>query len=267
MTEETKPQDGNEQVDQVDQNTGPTETEKRAMEMGWRPKTEFNGDDDSFIDAKEFVRRKPLFDKIEIQSKEIKNVRKAIEALQTHYTAREAAAVESALSKLRVARQQAVSDSDGESFNAIDTEIKRVEKESERLQQLEKAPTLPQQEELHPEFQAWTNRNRWYNTDEDMRVWADGRGIKLAQEGKSPAEVLIELEKVVKKTFPQKFTNPNKSSAPDVEGGNRGTNSGGKGDGMELSEQERKIMNTLVASKTMTKEKYLEQLKAIKGIK
>jgi len=265
MTEEAKPVEGTEQVEQ--QVVEPTETEKRAMEMGWRPKTEFEGDEDSFIDAKEFVRRKPLFDKIEIQSKEIKNVRKAIEALQQHYTAREAAAVEQALSKLRTARQTAISDSDGESFEAIDTEIKRVEKESERLKQLETQPVVQQQEELHPEFQAWTSRNRWYNETSYMRNWADTHGVELARQGLKPAEVLVAIEKAVKKEFPQKFTNPNKQSAPDVESGQRGATSGAKGDGIELSDQERKIMNTLVQSGTMTKEKYLEQLKAIKGIK
>lgn len=261
MTEETKPVEG-----QTTQETPQfTEIEQRAMEMGWRPKTEFEGDDESFIDAKEFVRRKPLFDKIETQSKEIKNVRKAIEALQQHYSAREAAAVENALSKLRTARQAAITDSDGESFEAIDTEIKRVEKEAERLKALDVKPDEVVQE-IHPEFQAWTNRNRWYNTDEDMRDWADARGVKLAKDGKSPSEVLAELEKLVKKTFPQKFVNPNKSSAPDVESGSRGTSST-KSDGFEMTEQERKIMNTLVASKTMTKEKYIAELKAIKGIK
>jgi len=262
MTEETLPVDGQE----PEQAPQPTETEQRAMEMGWRPKSEFDGDEDSFIDAKEFVRRKPLFDKIETQSKEIKNVRKAIDALQQHYTAREAAAVENALAKLRTARQTAISDSDGESFEAIDTEIKRVEKESQRLKALEQVQPEQVAQEIHPEFAAWTNRNRWYNTDEDMRSWADGKGVKLANEGKTPSEVLQELEKAVKKTFPQKFVNPNKSSAPDVENGSRGTSSS-KSDGFEMTEQERKIMNTLVSSKTMTKEKYIADLKAIKGIK
>jgi hypothetical protein len=266
MTEEIKPVEGTEQAEQ-NQVVELTETEKRAMEMGWRPKAEFDGDEDSFIDAKEFVRRKPLFDKIETQSKEIKNVRKAIEALQQHYTAREAAAVEQALTKLRTARQTAISDSDGEIFEAIDTEIKRVEKESERLKKLENQPIVQQQEELHPEFQAWTSRNRWYNDTQYMRAWADEKGVQLAKQGMTPSEVLRAIEKDVKAEFPQKFVNPNKSSAPNVEGGSRSGGSGAKNDGFELTEQERKIMNTLVASKTMTKEKYLEQLKAIKEVK
>ena len=34
--------------------------EQRAIEMGWRPQEEFNGDEEDFIDAKEFVRRKNI---------------------------------------------------------------------------------------------------------------------------------------------------------------------------------------------------------------
>ena len=266
MTEETQPAVGTQVPEGQEVQAQPTEVEQRAMEMGWRPREEFDGDEDSFIDAKEFVRRKPLFDKIETQSKEIKNVRKAIDALQQHYTAREAAAVENALSKLRTARQQAISDSDGESFDAIDTEIKRVEKEAGRLKQLENEGVVQQQEELHPEFQAWTNKNRWYTETSYMRQWADDEGVKLAKQGMSPSEVLSTLEKRVKQEFPQKFTNPNKSSAPDVENG-KGGKTPIKPESFEMTEQERNIMNTLVKGGHMTKEKYIEGLKAIKGIK
>ena len=35
---------------------------------------DFFGEDDDFIDAKEFVARKPLYDKIAQQSKQLKNV-------------------------------------------------------------------------------------------------------------------------------------------------------------------------------------------------
>ena len=39
--------------------------EQKAIQMGWRPKEQFEGDEEEFIDAKEFVRRQPLFDRIE----------------------------------------------------------------------------------------------------------------------------------------------------------------------------------------------------------
>ena len=46
--------------------------EEKAIQMGWRPKDQFEGDEEEFIDAKEFVRRQPLFDRIENQNKQLK---------------------------------------------------------------------------------------------------------------------------------------------------------------------------------------------------
>lgn len=262
MTEENK----TEQVAPEDKPEAPqlTEIEQRALEMGWRPKEEFAGNEDDFIDAKEFVRRKPLFDKIESQSKEIKNVRKAVEALKEHYSAREAAAVQTALSKLKEARQEAISNADGAAFDQIDTEIKRVEKEADRLQKLD--AEQPQEPDLHPEFVAWSKRNSWYSDVGYMRKWADDYGIELARQGVAPADVLKKVETAVKKEFAHKFTNPNKAGAPDVEAGGR--SSGGKSaDKFELTPQEEKVMKTLVSTKVMTKEDYIAQVKAMRNAK
>ena len=106
MTEENK---SGEQTPNTEEVKTPelTPIEQKAMEMGWRPKTEFEGEEDDFIDAKEFVRRKPLFDKIETQSRELKNVRKAIEALKEHYGSREKAAVQQAIDALTAAKEEA----------------------------------------------------------------------------------------------------------------------------------------------------------------
>lgn len=261
MTEEIKPQEGTPQ-----DNTPPelTPIEQKALEMGWRPKDQFEGEEDDFIDAKEFVRRKPLFDKIETQSKEIKNVRKAIDALKQHYTVREEAAVNAALKQLKEARQEAITNADGEAFDKIDSEIKSVEKEQERLKQLDSVPV--DTPTVHPEFAAWSNRNQWYTSVGYMRKWADDYGTTLSAQGLSPSEVLKKVEDGVKKEFPQKFTNPNKSNAPSVESGSQKA-AGSKKDDFELSDQERRIMNTLVSTKVLTKEEYISQLKAAKGIK
>mgnify|MGYP003498403038 FL=1 len=261
MTEEIKTEQGAPEQHEAPQLT---EIEQRALEMGWRPKEEFAGNEDDFIDAKEFVRRKPLFDKIESQSKEIKNVRKAVEALKEHYSAREAAAVQTALSKLKEARQEAITNADGAAFDQIDTEIKRVEKEADRLQKLD--AEQPQEPELHPEFVAWSKRNSWYSDVGYMRKWADDYGIELSRQGTAPGEVLKKVEAAVKKEFAHKFTNPNKAGAPDVEAGGR--SSGGKSaDKFELTPQEEKVMKTLVSTKVMTKEDYIAQVKAMRNAK
>jgi hypothetical protein len=266
MNEEIKPAEG--EVKEPEQQAPEfTEIERRAMEMGWRPKQEFEGEEDDFIDAKEFVRRKPLFDKIEGQSKEIKNVRKALEALKQHYTKVQETEYNRALAKLQEARQEAISNADGVAFDQIDKEIRNVEKQMDVVKQAQELPLVEDEPKVHPEFAAWQNKNQWYTSVGYMRTWADEYGDKLVKQGMAPSEVLRKVEEGVRKEFPHKFTNPNKQNAPFVDNGKEGSKGAGRSEKIELTEQEERIMNTLVRSGTITKEKYLADLKAVKGIK
>lgn len=242
--------------------------EKRAMEMGWRPKTEWQGNEDDFVDAKEFVGRAPLFEKIEHQNKQIKEINKAITALKTHYTAREQAAVTRALNELKAARKEAITNSDGEAFDRINTEIERVENQVNEIDRLQAA--TPEVPDIQPEFAAWSKRNQWYTNDSDMREFADAYGTTLAKKpgaSKDPSVVLQAVEQAVRKAFPEKFRNPNKDDAPDIDSGSSGTRAAARETKLTLTEQEARIMKTLVAGKHMTEKEYLDGLRAIKGVK
>lgn len=239
-----------------------SEVEQRALDMGWRPKEEFDGSDDEFIDAKEFVRRRPLFEKIEGQGREIKNMRKALEAWKQHYTQVEKTSVEKALAQLKAARKEAVSNADGDKYDALDDEIKAAEQNIAQIKQLEQAQ-IPQEQQIPPEFANWQNRNRWYTETKYMRTWADDFGTELAKQGLEPATVLKRVEEAVKKEFPDKFRNSNKQSAPDMDSGTA-RRTVAKTDDFELSPMEEKIMNDLVRTKQMTRKEYIESLKKIR---
>lgn len=243
-----------------------TPIEKRAMEMGWRPKSEFQGDEDTFVDAKEFVGRAPLFEKIEHQNKQLKEINKVLSALKTHYTAREQAAVTRALNELKAARKEAITNSDGDAFDRIDTEIRRVESQVAEIDELQRnAPAEPEQ---RPEFVSWSKRNTWYETDADMRAFADSYGTAMAKKpGADPEAVLKNVEIAVRKAFPEKFRNPNKDDAPDIDSGSSAPRGAAREVKFTLTDQEAKIMKTLVSAGEMTEKEYLSQLKAIKGVR
>lgn len=241
--------------------------EDKAIAMGWRPKDEFQGDEEDFIDAKEFVRRQPLFEKIEHTGKQLKNVTKALEALKTHYTRVEQTAVEKAITQLKMARKEALSDGDGDRFELIDDEIKKAEAQHAQIQRIQDTPIVEETVE-HPEWKAFQNRNPWYNTTGYMRKYADEEGAKLAQSGMTPSEVLKEVEKAVRKEFPTKFTNPNKQEAPDLDKPRGGIpNKRVGGDDAKLSDNQRKIMNDLVRQGVLTKEEYIADLRKIGELK
>lgn len=236
-----------------------TDIEQRAMEMGWKPKDSFSGNEDDFIDAKEFVRRKPLFDKIESQSRQVKLLNRAINELKEHYTKVNAATYDRALADLKAQRKEAIVNGDGEAFGNIDDKIKEAEAQRAELEQLNQ----PVQEQVEaPEFATWKTRNTWYNNVKYMRSFADELGLDLHSRGMSPEQVLTEVEKAVRAEFPEKFRNPNKASAIPVENGR--PNGKGK-DTFELSDFERKVMNDFVRSGTMTKDEYIAGLKLTRG--
>lgn len=238
-----------------------SEVELKALDMGWKPKEAFEGDPVAFIDADEFVRRQPLFDKISSQSREVKELRKALDAFKLHYSTVKEAEYKRALEQLKAARAEAVTDADGARFAALDAEVKSVEAQVDLLKETKNTPSAP---EIHPEFEAWTRQNRWYTETKYMREFADEVGVRLHQQGLSPKEVLVKVAEAVKKEFPQKFVNPNKEAAPNV---NSSTKAPAKGGNFEatLTADERNIMNTLVRGGHMTKEAYLEGLKATRG--
>jgi hypothetical protein len=249
---------------QVEQQPEPqvSAIEQKALEMGWRPKEDFQGSEDEFIDAKEFVRRQPLFEKIEAQNRQIKNVTKALSQLKEHYTKVREVEYENALKDLKSQRREALTAGDGDAFEKLDDKIKEAETQKEHLEKLN--IDIPQQEEAHPEFVSWKTRNRWYDTVGYMKEFADSEGRRLHSSGMKPEAVLREVEKLVKAEFPNKFRNPNKDAAPDVERSGGGTKR--TGEGFEMNEQERKVMNDLVRQKVMTKEQYIADLKKVKGI-
>jgi len=238
--------------------------EQKAMEMGWRPLAEFSGDEVDFIDAKEFVARKPLYDKIGQQSKQLKNVTTAIESLKTHYGKVQETAYKEALAALKSERRRALTEGDADRFEQLDDDIKAKEKEVDQLLAEQNIPIVKEEPTIHPEFANWQNRNPWYSSVKYMREFADELGGKLANT-MSPRDVLIEVEKQVRKEFPHKFSNPNKGDAPEV-GSSKNTGRGSKGDEITLSDQEMKIMNTLVRQGVLTKEQYIKDLKTAKGI-
>lgn len=269
--EDIKPQEGVQPEPEQKQEREFSAIEQKAMELGWRPKEEFSGDEEAFVDAKEFVNRQPLFDKITSQSKHIKRVEQTLEALKQHQDKITKSAYEKAMRDLKAQQERAVEDGDLTQYHALNEKQKEIEQEHQELQATLKTPVEPQ---VHPELQEWIARNSWFETQPHMRVFADQYSDQFAAKVRAgimtSGEALKEIEKAVRNEFPNKFRNPNKDKPSSVEGSSGKASS--KTESFELSDQERKIMNTLTAMKNkdgtpfMTKEKYISELKQAKGL-
>ena len=232
--------------------------ELEAIDQGWIPKEEFDGDPSKFIDAGEFVRRGELFRKIETQSRELKAVRNALEAFKQHHSKVKEAEYTRALKVLQDQRKQAVVDGEHERAFALEEKIDEIKEEKERIVEDAQTPVV-QEDGYTQEFQTWVNRNAWYETNEVMRATADALGIRLHKQGFPPEEVLRKVEAEIKKEFAHKFKAPASGRPNPVESPTR---SGGTTESFQMTAQEKDIMQKIVRTGVMTEADYIKELKA-----
>ena len=100
-----------------------SDVEKRAMDMGWVPKDQYNGDPDRWKSAEVFLALDEPIKRIESQSKELKAVRKALEALQEHHSKVRENEYKRAMEDLKAARRQAYQDGDLDRVEALEERI------------------------------------------------------------------------------------------------------------------------------------------------
>lgn len=239
-----------------------TPTELKAIESGWVPKEDFQGDEHKWVEAGEFLRRGELFKKIEDQGKQLKDVRSALNEMKKLNSQIQEVEYKRALDTLKAQKKAALEDGDADAVIAADDRIDMVKEQQKEMQR--QSPVAQSDEgSEHPEFVAWTEQNNWYKSSTPMKAFADALGQELARAGNSPSEVLKKVAAEVRKEFPNKFRNPNQDKAGAVEGGSgRGVTTTGK---FSLSDEERSIMNKFVRQGVMSEKEYVEQLKKVRG--
>ena len=267
MVEEQEIEKQEEQQQQEEVQLSPTE--EQAMTQGWKPKDQFVADGGSESDwrpAKEFVDRGELFNKIEEIKRENRSLKKAMSEFREHHEKVAKIEYQRALETLQRQKKEALIDGDADKVVEIDNQIletRDAQKAAAITQAYEEEQTPP----INPVFLAWQERNGWYRNDSEMRAFADQVGIayKQANPGADPPTVLREVEKRVKKAYSEKFINPRKEEAPQVEGGSSPRKS--RGETIELSEEEQRAMRRFVKAGAMTEEQYIAEIKTMRGVK
>jgi len=240
-----------------------SEVEIEAQEAGWKTKEEWvaGGKAESeWTPAKQWKKEFDLFQKIETLNKDLKSTRSTLTALKGHYEKVKETEFKAALETLKAQKKRALDEGDSDAVIDIDDKIDQV-KETQR-----QVNAINPQPEVHPDFSAWVQRNQWYSTDTELQEFADtvGRSYAKANPGIDPKDVLKHVAEKVKRTYPEKFKNERRTSAPAVEASRP---QGKKTEDYELSDLERQVMEKLVRGGHTTKEKYIAELKKAKGIK
>ena len=179
-----------------------------AATQGWVPKEEFRGDPEKWVDADKFVERGEkvipiLKERNDHLVKEIREMKSTFGEFVEFSRKSEERAYTRAMKELTERKEQAVLDSDVETFRQVEKEQLDLAKSRQE------APAKPSASDVPPDFKAFADRNEWYSTDPEMKAYADNMGnfIKAAKSHLTYPQILQEVEKEVKQRYPSKFEN------------------------------------------------------------
>lgn len=275
MTEEVKndqvvetPEVSETQAQEVAQ---PSQAEVTAREQGWVSKEEWvaaGKDAGKWRTAEHYVDRGELIRSLSEQKAYTQRLRGTLEELKGHHARVYERAHQDALTQLKAAHQQAVQEGEAERaaliVDKITEEKDRFSQERARIAQVQtEAPVTP------PEVAAWKTKNQWYDTDEDMRTFADAIALKYAQsvvkdQGRAPTpqEVLKHLDDKIAAKFPKQNPRPQAAPNPVQSGGAAPARqkTGGLTEA-DLTPNERKSMNDFIEWGVFkTKADYIKEL-------
>jgi hypothetical protein len=235
----------------------PNKYEEAARAKGWKPKEEYEGLPEAWIGAEEFLKREPLFDRIKQSTKEVKELKKTIESMATHFKKSQEVAVAKAITDLKAQRKEAIQIGDVDKVEEIDKAIDE--------QKQIKADT-PTKQEVAPEIVEWVEKNQWFNTDKEMADFAVAYNKTQIDKGISLSEALSKSAEAVKRAFPDKFTkNKERQQAPPpVESPTHEQGKGNKFTVTRLSQDQKRVYDQMVTRhKILTHDEYFKSLELI----
>lgn len=194
------------------------DVEKLARESGWRPQDEYKGD--NWVDAKTFVERgenilalvKADRDRQKKELAELKATQDQFKEFVKKNADADKARLVAELNELKAQRAEAISNGDG--AQAVELED-RIDAAKTAMAETKTEAIEPKQQ-VAQHFTDWLAENTWMNNDVALRGAADAIGMDLVKqrpELMGTRELLDEVSKKIKDSFPEKF-NRNSARSP-----------------------------------------------------
>lgn len=208
MSDEVVDTSVNEDV-QAESTVQGTDYEAVAREQGWRPKDEFTGDPSTFRDAKEFVERGELLNKIHELNRKEKEREEIVRQLFDRQNLLMKELLTEKEQKLKSAQTQAAELGDVESVSKITEDLIKVRSEQQQHVQV---PHNQNQEP--PEITEFKVRHHsWFNQEgtDNKAMTAFATALDVDLQTKNPHMPLKDrlriVEEKVKASFPSRFSN------------------------------------------------------------
>lgn len=199
------------------ENMSDEEAESKARSLGWRPKEEFNGEDDKFTDAKTFLDRantnipmrlenaRKIDQKNHRLEEQIRTLTQQMQDLTRRYDEADKRGYERAVREIEARQRKAVADGDVDEYD-------NLQKQKENLSvQIQQPTPQPQKQEISVQdqiaIQVFEENNPWYKQDEELNEDMNGflMGIRAKNPDMSLSEVIQRAKEKTIKTHPEKF--------------------------------------------------------------
>jgi len=280
MTEEVKPDASPELKLEVKpdveapQSDAPQYTvlETEMMTQGWKPKDQFDGDEEEFVTAAEFKRRGELFRKISDTNRRLDRATNALTALQQHQKKLYEAGYTKALEDLHAQHAVAVEEGDSKAAAQIVKQIATTTEQAVQARQVQVAPAEPPA--VMTEF--LEKNSSWYQKDDVMTAYADAEGFKFAQaELRAGRQATVEgvlnhVTTKVREKFPSQLGGKRSAMPPAVGPASSPTRMPVRKPNFtrdDLSDLEKQVMKGFASEGVMTEEEYMNDIKKMRGIK
>jgi hypothetical protein len=183
----------------------PSPEEQIAMDSGWVPKDQWKGDPDAWRPAKEFNERGELFNRIKDQTRQLNELKQAVNFLTEGQKNQYIAGFNEAMNKLKAQRNAALEQGDLVAAAKIDDKLDEVKEQAKEAKQaVQTAQVAPGPSDT---YKSWHVRNQWYMQDKILTRVADAIGATFKEENPAAteAEMLSYVSKEIKKEYPSKF--------------------------------------------------------------
>lgn len=256
--------------------------ETKARSKGWRPLEEWHGPAEDWVDAKEFVGREKLFDRIQDLKTQLhqnsQKFDKEFQAMANHFASMREVEYKRALSELKSQLAFAKEERDVDGVEKLTQQVAAVEQERKFTKQ---EATQSQTNQADPEkFRKFKQENPWFDSDKDLQeeAMSIGIGYSATHKDKTQEEVYDYVVKRVKKIYPERFQmteakdeaeSTKQVAAVESSTGVKkplGTKTKGKLSVNDLNEQEKEVMKTFIKRGVLSQDKYLEDLAKAKGL-
>jgi hypothetical protein len=266
VTPELEPDIKSEPKDQV---PSVSTLEKDARAKGWRPKDEWQGDDDAWVDFNEFNRRTELFEKINGQHKTIKSLNKKLDALVKHNQSLETTTRDKIIAELESKRKEAVKYGDTEAFDEVEQELQKAKETKSVFDEQEHDSdvdtNLKQDDkgvEIPKPIKDFAERNTtWFEKDQEMTDFAVFKVQQFTNKGLPLSEALEKAEQEVKSAYSHKFKNPNKDKPSVVMSGAKEARPEKAGIS-SLTPEQKQVWHSLKG--VMTPDEFMKQIEGVK---